>query len=106
MAGVKSLRKLESENPELNKIQEYVQQSIAPIIKSVILNGVLVKNVKLKTGQDNNINHKLDRNISGWLLCRNRANARVWDNQDQNDLSKKTLRLLCDTDVTVDLWIF
>lgn len=106
MAGVKALRKLDSENPELNKIQEYIDQSISPITKSPIINGVLIKGIKLVAGQDNNINHKLDRNISGWIVVRKRETADVWDLQDVNDLKKKTLRLRTDVDNTVDLWIF
>lgn len=106
MGGVKALRKLESDNPELNKVQEYVQQSIAPITKSVIINGTLLKNIKLLTGQANNINHKLDRNISGFIIVRKRATADIWDEQDANELKKKTLRLQTSANVTVDIWVF
>lgn len=106
MAGIKSLRKLETDDPKLGKVQEYTQRSIDPIAKSEIINGTLLKKVKLTAGKDNNIDHKLGRKPQGWVLVRVRASATIWDLQDANTLSKSTLRLWTSADVTVDLWVF
>lgn len=106
MAGIKTVRKLVTDNAELNKAQQYVKQSVDPISKSDIINGTLLKNVSLKTGKDNNIQHKLDREPLGWIIVRQRAQADIWDAQDENTLKKTTLRLLCSVDVKVDIWIF
>ena len=106
MSGVKSLKKVDSDAPELNKVQEYTQQALAPVKNAVIIDGTLLSKVKLVAGKDNDIDHKLDRNLRGWILVRQRAEAKIWDLQDSNKLSKKTLRLWTDADVTVDLWVF
>jgi len=106
MAGVKGLKKVDSDTPELNKVQENVQKAIDPAIKSPIVDGTLLRNIKLVTGKNNDIDHKLNRNLRGWFLVRSRAQAIIWDLQDGNPLSKKVLRLRTSADVTVDLWVF
>lgn len=106
MAGVKTLKKVESDTPDLTKIQENVSQAIAPAVKSPIIDGTLLRNIKLETGKNNDVDHKLDRNLRGWMIIRQRAEANIWDLQDSNTLSKKTLRLRCSANVTVDLWVF
>lgn len=106
MAGPKALRKLDSASPELNKVQEYVQRSVDPISKSPIVDGTLLRSVSLKTGSKNDIDHKLGRPPRGWIVVRQRADSRIWDQQDKNTLSRNTLRLFCSADVTVDLWVF
>lgn len=106
MAGPKSLRKLDSASPELNKVQEYVQRSVDPVSKSPIIDGTILRSVELKAGQNNDIDHRLGRPPRGWVLIRLRADSRVWDDQDKNTLSRNTLRLLCSSNVTVDLWVF
>lgn len=106
MAGVKTLKKLSSENPETNKIQDNTQAALDPVLKSPLLNGTLLQNIKLQVSKNNDVDHKLNRNLRGWILVRQRAEATIWDLQDSNNLSKKTLRLRTTADVTVDIWVF
>lgn len=103
---IKSFRKLTTENRELNRVQDYLGEIFEQILLSEVINGVLLKNIDLTTGQANNVEHKLNRAPLGWTVIRKRADANIWDAQDDNVLKTKTIDLRCDADVTVDLWVF
>ena len=99
-------RKIHSENEEINRLQQNIdsvfkQLSIAPVVNSVRLEGVV-----LKAGQVNIVNHKLDTKLTGWILTRNKANSVIWDSQDSNNDPTKTLALHCSVDTVVDLLVF
>lgn len=89
-----------------NQIQDAVGDSLSQIAGSAIINGVLIKNVSLSTGATNFVAHKLGRDPQGWIIVRQRANAIVWDAQDQNQLKSRTLALEASANVVCDLWIF
>ncbi len=76
-----------------------------PVLKNPLVDGVLLKNITLVVGS-NQINHKLGRNLQGWLIVRLRGAAVVYDTQDSNQMPSKTLLLTSDTGVNVDLWVF
>jgi hypothetical protein len=66
---------------------------------------VLLKNLSLSSGI-NLVQHKLGRKIQGWIVVRQRADARIWDDQDNNVNVTTTLKLETSAAVEVDLWIF
>lgn len=88
-----------------SKFQEYVASVIAPFLNSEVLDGVLLKNISLGSGT-NFVEHKLGRKIQGWIVVRQRSDARVWDDQDNNVNVSRTLKLQTSAAVEVDLWIF
>jgi hypothetical protein len=88
-----------------NKVQENVTSALTPLQNSNIVDGLLLRNVALTTGL-NEISHKLDRRLTGWLVIRQRASAIIWDTQDANVTNTKTLKLNVSADVIVDLWVF
>ena len=88
-----------------NKAQENTASVITPFLRSRILDGVLLKNISLNSGS-NLVEHKLGRKIEGWIVVRQRADARVWDDQDNNVNVSTTLKLQTSAAVEVDLWIF
>ena len=87
------------------KIQENVDAALVPLQRSKILDGILLRNVSLTSGV-NEVSHRLDRRLTGWLVVRQRASANIWDEQDTNVTATKTLRLQASVDVVVDLWVF
>lgn len=70
-----------------------------------ILDGVLLPGVELVSGS-NVVPHMLGRVLRGWIPVRVRADATLYDTQDDNDAPSKTLLLTASADVTVDLWVF
>jgi len=101
-----TFKKVNSDNEQLNKMQENVSQALLPVLGSAILDGVLLTEIELTTGQANLIEHKLGRRPLGWIAVRKRAESTLWDNQNANLLNNRTLDLRCSSNVTVDLWIF
>ncbi len=79
--------------------------AISPALSSEIVNGVLLKNISLVVGS-NQVNHRLGRKLQGWLIVRKRAAGAFYDTQDTNRMADKTLLLVSDSVVNVDLWCF
>lgn len=90
---------------ELSQLQTNWASLINPVLSAPILQGLMLKNVALTTG-DTSINHLLGRTLQGWVITRKRAAASIYDKQDSNGMADKTLVLTSDADVTVDLWVF
>ena len=104
--GKKAFKKLHFPDQTVRKLQSNVENALAPIINSDILDGVLLKNVDLRFDRINEINHGLGRAPQGWIIVRLRGDSRIWDVQDSNNTKQRTLSLRCTTDVEVDMWIF
>lgn len=103
---LKKIKKVFSEDREVNQLQENIEQVITPIIDKQILDGIIIKSISLIAGQDNPISHKLSRPLRGWVIVRKREQSDIWDTQDTNTQKSRTLNLQCSTNVTVDLWVF
>jgi hypothetical protein len=104
--SLKSFKKIQSEDKDLNKVQSNIEQLIEPFLNSEITDGVLIKNISLDSSITNQVNHKLGRKPLGWIVVRQRANSIIWDSQDTNTKANRTLELSCSANVTIDLWIF
>lgn len=104
--SLKRFKKLPSKNSEVTQLQQNVEEAINPIINAQIVDGVLLRNLKLCALEANLITHKLGRPALGWIVVRKRADSRIWDVQDANILKKATIALTCSHDVEIDLWIF
>ena len=102
-----SLPILHSDHPEMTMMQTRWSQILSPLLNLPLVKGSVLQSVALSSSASPNvINHKLGRNLQGWFLVRNRANAVVWDSQDSNSTPNLTLNLLCSADVTVDIYVF
>lgn len=70
---------------------------------------VSTRDVALSTGFKNLIPHGLGRALTGRLVTRQDADARVWDDDvDEGDVAdpQRYLALRCSADVTVRLWVW
>lgn len=106
MADFKSLKKVHSTDKQLHQVQDLIEEFLQPLLNNPTLNGTLVINQSLIAGQDNLVEHKLNRKITGFYITRKRGPADVWDLQDTNKLPTSTLLLRCSADVSIDLWVY
>lgn len=105
MSRAKGYKVIGTDNNEINRIQEYISAAVESVAFSKILDGIIIKNVSLVTGP-NEIPHKLNRPLIGWLIIRKRANVDVYDLQDNNAAPSRTLTLQAASAVTLDLYVF
>lgn len=87
----------------LQKIQDNVSSSLNPIAAKPIVDGVLVQDVKLTSGQDNSVSHTIGRTPLMWIVVKKNANADVWE--ATSPAPSKTLNLWCSANCTVSLWV-
>ena len=102
----KAFKKTYTENQELNNLQENIEEVIQPLVKNPLLDGLVLTDVVLTTGQDNRVDHKLGRKLLGWTVVGLNANAVIYDNQANNSLPNSTLLLRTSANCTVKLYVF
>lgn len=90
---------------DLNQVQLSLVRTLNPVFNTPILGGDYLSSVSLTTGL-NIINHGLERNLNGWIIVRQRAQAQLWDSQDSNKTPTLTLALNSTAPVVVDLYVF
>lgn len=102
MPGV--LKKLNHEDPLINRVQENVDEAISPLLRDPSNFGNLLKGVTLMDGYDSIIPHKLGRKLIGWQVIDIDADATVWRVANLSPTLNLTLRAsaLC----TVSLKVF
>ena len=93
-------------DPDLNRVQERLQDALMPVMDSSILDGILITGQDLASGTTSIISHKLGRPIKGWVVVGKNAAQHVYDVQSSNDNPDKFLYLTAGGTVTVDLWVF
>ena len=90
---------------DLSLMQTKWASIINPILAAPIVNGLLLNNVSLVSG-DNTINHRLGRKLQGWIVVGKNANANIYDKQSTNTMPELTLVLNSSGTLTVNLWVF
>lgn len=106
MAKPKLLLKLQSEDPVVNKLQDALKLTVNPLLLNPLLNGHLLEDVELSGNVQNIIQHKLGRDLKGWIICRQDALAGIYDMQSTNTTPDKTLIMVSTIATTVSLWVF
>lgn len=97
--------KMQTENREVNQLQNNIGLAVDPVLQNKIVDGSLVQNVVLATGS-NVVNHLLGRNLIGWIITRRNGVATVYDTQSTNPIPNKTLLLTASAGLTVDIYCF
>lgn len=103
---LKSFKKLVTDDKHSTQVQNNIEQVLTPILRSPIIDGVLMTELCLTAGVSNEVKHKLGRKPLGWIVVRKRKDSRIWDLQDTNPQPTNTLSIACSHDCVVDLWIF
>ncbi len=101
----KAIPLVQTEDRNLNQIQQNITQAVNPLLANPANLGALVTGVKLVIGS-NAIGHGLGRALQGWSIVRQRGVASVYDTQDSNSAPTKTLLLTSSAVVTVDIYVF
>lgn len=99
-------RRVRSSDDVIQQLQDAINLPLQDISAKTILDGQLLKDVILKTGSVNTINHKLGRNLVGYIVTMQDAQSNLWSTQASNKLPNLTLYLSCSADVTLSLWVF
>lgn len=100
-----SLPKFQSEDNAVNLMQSNWKADLDPLLRQPFSNGLIISNVPLTAGF-NTIDHRLSRDLVGWIVTRQRGQATIYDLQDLNPLPAKTLQLMSSSGVNVDLFVF
>jgi hypothetical protein len=90
---------------ELSMMQTQWSSQLNPVLTTEIINGHLIPNVSLASG-DNVINHLLGRNLIGWFTVGVNAAVTLYDKQATNNMSNLTLILHSSATCIVSLWVF
>jgi hypothetical protein len=98
---LKPFRKIKLTTVELQHFQDAVANVLVPVSKNPLIDGVLLENVVLTSG-DNTISHTLSRQIRGWLIVDKQGAADIY----RTGWSDKFLNLHATANVTVNLWVF
>jgi hypothetical protein len=94
-------RRIFTNNEDLSKVQNAIEQSLAPINNSAIIDGVLITGVALTTANAQ-ISHTLDRIPLGYIVVGSSAYANVKDAARDS----KTITLSSSATTTISLWVF
>ena len=78
---------------------------LEPLLKNALPKGLILEDVELDLGL-NTIDHRLGRDLVGWIIVRQRSAADVYDEQDDNQFPDRTLKLYSSAPVSVDLYVF
>lgn len=100
-----ALTLFKTDSQDLTLLQTSWKPLLDQLLKNPANTGGLVKSIILKSGL-NTIDHGLSRELQGWMVIRKRANANIYDTQDQNPYPSRTLLLISDAAVTIDLMVF
>lgn len=100
-----AIPKMQTESREINQLQQYIAQALNPILSNPENLGTITTNVQLVAGT-NVVNHGLGKKLQGWSIVRKRSAAGIYDNQDSNPNPAKTLILVSDAAVSIDLYCF
>lgn len=109
----KALKKIQTDSQELDRVQDYVEEALQPVLISPLADGVLVKIVytsptsAIGTG-DTYISHGLNRPVIGWFVVRTTTNAVIYESSTTSPNPNNILVLKASSAVNADitLWVF
>lgn len=106
---LKAFRKIRVKDSELEQVQTNVSNTLAPILKSLIIDGVLVKDIELVSGV-NRVNHTLGRPLEGWIIVDRNTAATVFKTVPTaaaNTITdSSTISFTSSGTVIVSIWFF
>lgn len=98
-------RRINVKDNDLRLVQDSSEVVLTALISKSILDGLIIKDVSLLT-TTTSVDHKLGRELIGWIVISNSSDSRVWDEQASNQQKTKTLLLKASSATTVSLWVF
>jgi hypothetical protein len=104
MGSLKPLRKIQTENYELMRVQDAVEESLKSI-SSPLINGRLIKDVALSAFVAP-VAHGLGRKPEGFFVVDQQQDVRVWRSALSNPSPTTLLLLEASTTATVSIYVF
>lgn len=98
---MKAYRKIQTTNIDVNRLQSQIEQVINPVLRTTLINGVLIKDVAITTAGAT-IEHKLGRQPQGWMITDKQGNTDIW----RTAWSEKFLTLDASGSTTFSVWVF
>ena len=90
---------------DIESVQDAIENAFRSFEDCPLLDGYMIKDVTLVAG-DNIIEHKLGRELQGYMITRNSVAVDLHDEQEGNGDKDKTLMLNSSADVIVNIWVF
>lgn len=97
-------KRVTTDDPVIEELQDNAEPLMQQIQDAFLLDGVLLK--KKSINGVTMVVHGLGRSPIGYVVIRRRGSVVVYDDQDSNKNSNKTLKLNSASLVEVDLWVF
>ena len=97
-----------TDNESIESVQNSLENSFRSVEACPLLDGHLLEDIELTNG-DNEIDHKLGRDLKGWIITRHRETpSNIVDRQKTNNATDRTLILNSSvaTAIVVDIWVF
>jgi hypothetical protein len=101
MSKGRAVAKFHGESADIQRLQKNLETAVAQAIKSPLLDGRIIPNVTLASG-DNKIEHKLARTLRGYLVIDRTNGATIY----RTSIDDKYLTLNSSAQITVSLWVF
>lgn len=102
---IKRVLKVQHSDQRINLIQDRVLEGLNPILSKEFMDSELLQGVVLANGA-NTVDHKLGRELVGWIVTRINAAVTLFDTQSSNPLPEKNLKLTASGAAIVDLLVF
>lgn len=102
--SLKALKTIQPKEYELDQIQRNISEFVNQLTVNPLLGGQLLSNITITTG-NNNINHGLGRDITGWIITDINTNVNIYKAATQPSPSK-ILTLTSTGNSTISLYVF
>ena len=106
---LKAFRKIRVKEQQLDDVQSNIANTLIPVLKSLIIDGTLVKDIDLISGV-NRVSHMLGRVPEGWLIVDRNTAATVFRTTPTSAANtitdSSTISLTSSGAVTVSIWFF
>lgn len=98
---MKAYRKIKSANPDIEALQQQLEQVLNPIVRVAMLSGVQLTDVAVTTAGVQ-LEHGLGRQPLGWFITDLDTGVHVW----RTAWDKFTLTLDASGSATINLWVY
>lgn len=95
------MRRIKTNDRNLDQVQTNVAQIIDPISKVQLLKGILIENVTITSG-GTTIDHLLKRQPLGWMIVDTNTASTIY----RTAWSVNTITLVAGTTTVASIWIF
>lgn len=98
------LKKINTDNKDLNQVQENVDKAIETFNNNPLLMGRFKENITLYNGVPYQVEHGLKRPVLGYIIIKKSGVADIYDSS--SSIPSKTIILTSNADVVISLYVF